>query len=215
MTVLALAEFRRPREPRAPRGQAGQGGQVAPPVSLVKPPMLPIHAVPGNSSLVMAINAGAGSEIVSMTQQRDHHTPGVVACWVTCLVCEARFRHDWTPAGVPIYEGGLIIATVRDRNTKKPVQVAVACRCAAGQAMADIRPATDVEYTRAIARRKVLCMRGLRAMSDSMFMEFIIGPRDPAFRANWEALVAMSPPEVPAEKAWRRAFIKQLWRWQR
>lgn len=201
-----------PRPPKKP----GSARSAESPVRPLAPPTIAFHAVPGTSELTATVHGPMGAVATSIRQARDHHPPGTIACWVTCLVCEARLCFERTPDGRPIFDGGILEPTVINPASRKPQTVAVACRCSAGQNWTTLRPATDTEYRRAIARRKVRLLRGLRAISDAVFIEFVLQPRGSVFCDNWQLLAERYMAEgADVRRAWHRAYVTQLWRWQR
>lgn len=214
MSILAMADYRRSSGPGLRRHrQQDPAPPPSPPAHHQRPPAWPCFAVPGTAAATGKVEALIGQPIASVTQARDHHEPGRVACWVTCLVCEARYKGEHGQDGRPRFEGGTIDARVRaDGIGWRPV--AVACRCPAGLA-SGAPPATDRQYRVAVRFRKQRQMRGLLALSDDLLFSFLVVPRTPIYHQNWESCVQrMCADGLDAHSAWRRAIIVCDWDWQ-
>lgn len=205
MTILAMNDFRRPRQPRAPRSrQTDTPAAPAPPVVRTPVPAYPMFAVPGHAT----------TELASMVQLPNHHEPGRVACWLTCLVCEARHRDEYTQDGRPVYEGGTLDVHGRTSTGERHV-VSVGCRCPAGLA-SGAPPATDRQFRVAVRWRKARQMRGLLAISDETIFKFLIVPRRPYYRVEWDRrCVEFNQAGATMHIAWRKAVIAIDWDWQR
>lgn len=210
MTILALADHR-PRGPfgsHRPRERQAAPPPV-PPAMQVRPPQWPLFAIPGKAEARNRVEAVIGS----MTQKPALLRPGHVAVWVTCLVCEARWKGQFSSDGRPAYEGGLIDAHARLDQQRRHV-VAVACRCPAGLA-SGAPVATERQFRAAVRWRQQRQLRGLSQLEDGTLLDYLVNTRTEIYRRNWEYRVQqICQAGSDTSAAWRRAVIVCDWQWQ-